>query len=170
MPPIAGGRGGSFHGVMKTTPRLRLEPAPSHIGHALIASACALVALLVTALPLPLAAQFAAWSATVVAWRAGRARCVGRGVAALLQVGTDRRIAVTGRDGRTVEGTILDDTYVGAQWISVVWHPDGTPWWRPARTLLVCPDSLPADDLRRLRVWLRYGRPVPRSTSGRLDS
>ena len=29
-----------------------------------------------------------------------------------------------------------------------------------ARTIVVLPDTLPADDFRRLRVVLRYGRPA----------
>jgi len=165
--PIGDGGGGVFHARVKAAPRLRLEPAPSHVGHALIAAACALIALLVAALPLPPAGRLALWSATVVAWRSGRAQCVGRRVPALVHVGTDRRIAVTRRDGRTAEGAILNESYVGAHWISVVWRPDGAPWWRPAQTLLLWPDSLPAEDMRRLRVWLRYGRPGSPSSSGR---
>jgi len=40
------------------------------------------------------------------------------------------------------------------------------PRWRPARTIVVLPDTLAADEFRRLRVALRYGRPVGGATSG----
>ena len=38
----------------------------------------------------------------------------------------------------------------------------------PDSTILVLPDTLPAEDFRRLRVLLRYGRPlVDEEASGR---
>ena len=39
-------------------------------------------------------------------------------------------------------------------------YVDGLPVTDPARTIVVLPDTLPADEFRRLRVVLRYGRPV----------
>ena len=74
---------------------------------------------------------------------AGLWRCSGRGVPALLHVGIDRRITVTGRDGRSRTGVILDDSYVGAWLTTIVWRQDGMPWWRSARTVVVLPDTLP---------------------------
>jgi hypothetical protein len=162
--------GSALDAGVKAAPRLRLEPAPSHIGHALIATACALVALLTAAIPLPPADRLAIWATTVFAWRSGRARCVGGEVPVCMLVGTDRRVTVTTRDGRTTDGAILDATYVGAFWTGMVWRPDGAPWWRPARAFLLLPDSLSADDLRQLRIRLRYGRPQPPSSSGRVAS
>jgi hypothetical protein len=91
-------------------------------------------------------------------------RCTGRGVPALLHVGIDRRLTVTGSDGRSRSGAILDDTYVGAWLTVIVWQADGLPWWRPAETVVVVTDTLPREDFRRLRVVLRYGRAV--TTSG----
>jgi hypothetical protein len=87
-------------------------------------------------------------------------RCTGRGVPALLHVGIDRGMTVTGRDGRSRAGVILDNSYVGAWLTTIVWRADGIRWWRPARTIVVLPDTLPEDEFRRLRVVLRYGRPV----------
>jgi hypothetical protein len=43
---------------------------------------------------------------------------------------------------------------------TIVWRPDRAAWWVPASSILLLPDMLPADDFRRLRVVLRYGRPV----------
>lgn len=91
---------------------------------------------------------------------AGLWRCTGRGLPALLHVGIDRRIAVTDFNGRSRVGAILDDSYVGAWLTTIVWEQDGAPWWRPASAIVVLPDMLPREDARRLRVALRYGRPV----------
>jgi hypothetical protein len=86
-------------------------------------------------------------------------------VPALLHVGIDRRITVTGRNGRSRAGVILDDSYVGAWLTTIVWRWDGMPWWHPARAIVVLPDTLPRDEFRRLRVVLRYGQPVAGETS-----
>jgi len=67
---------------------------------------------------------------------------------------------VTGRDGRSRAGTILDDSFVGAWLTTIVWRADAMPWWRPASAIVVLPDTLPEDEFRRLRVVLRYGWPV----------
>ena len=140
--------------------RLRLEPRPSRIACAFIAIGCAAVAILVVALPLsPWFCALALAAVVAVAVR-GFWRCTGRGVPALLHVGRDRRITATGRDGRSSDGSILDDSYVGARVTTIVWRPDRATWWSPASTILLLPDMLPADDFRRLRVVLRYGRPV----------
>jgi hypothetical protein len=79
----------------------------------------------------------------------------------LIHVGADRRIGVTTRDGRTRECSIHADTSVGAWITTIVWVPDGARWFAPVQTLLILPDSLPADDFRRLRVYLRHGRSTP---------
>jgi hypothetical protein len=87
-------------------------------------------------------------------------RCTGHGLPALLHVGYDRRITATMRDGRSLEGSILDDSHVGAQITTIVWHADRTSRFSPARTILILRDTLPPDEFRRLRVLLRYGRRV----------
>ena len=95
-------------------------------------------------------------------------RCAGRGAPVLLHVGHDRRIAITTRDGRSSEGAILDDSYVGARITIIVWRPDRALRFAPARTILILPDMMEADEFRQLRVLLRYGRPaVEEETSGR---
>jgi hypothetical protein len=47
-----------------------------------------------------------------------------------------------------------------------VWRRDGSRWWARAPAIVVLPDMLPADEFRRLRVALRYGRPpAPNETN-----
>ncbi len=97
-------------------------------------------------------------------------KCTGQGVPALLHVGTDRRITVTAFDGRSRAGSILDDSFVGAWLTTIVWQPDGVPWWQPAPAIVVLPDMLAPEEFRRLRVALRYGRPVAIGTAGEDDA
>jgi hypothetical protein len=145
---------------MKPPPRLRLEPRPSRIACAAIAAGCAAMAALVASLPLePWMSAGALLAILGVAVR-GLWLCSGRGVPALLHVGHDRRLTASTRDSRTLDGSILDDSYVGARVTTIVWRPDRAAWFAPARTILVLPDTLPAQDFRRLRVLLRYGRPL----------
>jgi hypothetical protein len=144
---------------MKPT-RLRLEPRPSRIACAFIASACSSVAALIVALSLPPWTSAAALAAVAAVAARGFWRCTGRGVPALIHVGHDRRITATSRDGRSRDGSIQDDSYVGPRVTTIVWRPDRAAWWVPASSILLLPDMLPADDFRRLRVVLRYGRPV----------
>ena len=122
----------------------------------LVACASAGAVLATPSLPLGVAAAGGCLVAVVLVstlWR-----CTGRGVPALLHVGLDRRITVTGSDGRSQSGAILDDSYVGAWLTVIVWRADDLRWWRPARAVVVLADTLPPEDFRRLRVALRYGR------------
>jgi hypothetical protein len=127
---------------------------------AAIIAAGTLTSLLLACLPLPMAVRGVAAVAVVAVLAPALRRCAGRGVPAILDVGLDRRIAVTDRAGRSRSGSILDDSYVGACLTAIAWRADREPWWRPAHAILVLPDSLPRDDFRRLRVVLRYGRPA----------
>ena len=153
---------------MKSPPRLRLEPRPSRIACAAIAVGCAAMAVLMLFLRLDWWMTAAALLAIIGVAGRGFWRCTGRGVPALLHVGHDRRITATARDGRSRDGTILDDSYVGAHVTTIVWRPDRASRSSPARTILILRDTLPADEFRRLRVLLRYGRRiVEEETSGR---
>jgi hypothetical protein len=148
---------------MPTPARLRLEPQPSRIGCIAVLGACALAAALLAALSLPLARAAAAGCLILAVLVSSLWRCTGRGVPALLHVGLDRRITVTGSDGRSRSGAILDDSYVGAWLTVIVWRADELPWWCPASAVVVMTDTLPREDFRRLRVVLRYGRAAPTS-------
>lgn len=144
---------------MKTSPRLRLEPRPSRLGCGILVTACVMTSLLIVALDLPTAGSIACVLIVLAVLASGLWRCSGRGVPAILHVGTDRRITVSARDGRSRSGAILDDSYVGSRLATIVWRPDGEAWWRPAHAILILPDTLPSEEFRRLRVALRYGRP-----------
>jgi hypothetical protein len=157
-------------GAMKPAPRLRLEPRPSRIGCAFVAATCAMTAVLIGSVPLPIGTAIPASAMVLAVLFSGLRRCTGRGVPALLHVGIDRRITVTGRDGRSRAGTILDDSCVGAWLTTIVWRADGAPWWRPARAIVVLPDTLPEDEFRRLRVVLRYGRPAAVGATSREEA
>lgn len=145
---------------MKPPPRLRLEPKPSRIAGIAIVVGCAAMTVLMLCLPLDAWAISAALVAILAVAARGLWRCSRRGVPALLHVGHDRRLTATLGDGRSQEGSILDDSYVGARLTTIVWHPDRASRYRLAQTILILPDTLPAEDFRRLRVLLRYGRPV----------
>lgn len=67
----------------------------------------------------------------------------------------DLTIVVASGDGRIRAGRVHPDSYVGARLTTIVWRPFGR--WR-SRAILLLPDMLPAEDFRRLRVLLRYGR------------
>jgi hypothetical protein len=156
--------------TMKPTPRLRLEPRPSRLAAIFIAATSSATAALMVAQPLPPWLAIAAVMAIVALAIAGWRRCSGHGVPALLHVGIDRRVTVTDRKGRSCNGAILDDSYVGARLTTIVWRPDGVSAWRPAKSLLMLPDMLAADDFRRLRVLLRYGRTAIEAGSKERDA
>ncbi len=111
--------------AMHAPPRLRLEPRPSRIACAFIASCFAATAALIVLLPLALWVAGIAWIAVGVVALRGLWQCTGRGSPALLHVGADRRITVTGRDGRSRDGCIRDDSYVGAHLTVIAWRRDG---------------------------------------------
>ena len=121
---------------------------------------CALAFALLAVLPLEWMVWLPCAIAVVIMFVSGLWRCTGRGVPALIHVGHDRRITVTDYEGRSHAGSILDDTFVGAWLTTIVWRRDGLPWWRPASAIVVLPDMLPGEEMRRLRVALRYGRPA----------
>ena len=144
---------------MRASPQLCVELRPSRLAGAAILLGAAVVAALVISLPLgSWATSLTMLSIGVVASR-GLRQCAGRGVPARIKVGLDRRLAVTDRDGRVREGSILDDSYVGERLTTIVWRADGARWYEPAHAILLTVDSLGADDFRRLRVILRYGQP-----------
>jgi hypothetical protein len=126
--------------------------------------------MLLAGLPLPITALLPCAAVIAGVLVGGLWRCTGRGVPALMHVGNDRRLTVTDCEGRSHAGTILDDSYVGASLTTIVWRRDGSPWWRPAAAIVVLPDMLSADEFRRLRVALRYGRPTVRGTTSDDDA
>ncbi len=153
-------------GNMRAPVRLRLEPAPSRVAFALTALACLAAMALVVALPLPGWAALGCIGGAAIALRDGWRRTAGDRVPALVHVGIDRTITVTDRRGRSCDGIVDASSYVGARLTTVVWRVNGAPWWRPRDVILVVPGVVPADDFRRLRIFLRYGRCATAGTSG----
>lgn len=145
---------------MRPPPRLRLQPRPSRIDCALTVAACLATSTLLALLPLPGAAHAAGATAIITVLGSALRRRRGRGVPRVIEVGIDRTIIATERNGRSCAGSINEASYVGAWLTTIVWRANDAPWWRPARVLLVLPDMLPPDDFRRLRVILRYGWPL----------
>ena len=155
---------------MKQSERLRLEPRPSRLAAAATATLCAATVILVIVLRMSLPATIGCIGVVAAVLVTGMCRCAGRGVAAIVHVGIDRRITVTDCSGRSHPGVILDDSYVGSALTTVVWRADGDPWWRPARTMLFVADSLPPEEFRHLRVVLRYGRPPGDAATSGIDA
>jgi hypothetical protein len=68
----------------------------------------------------------------------------------------DGAIEVECASGKRLEGRVQPGSFV-APWLVVVrWRRPGA--WRDS-TVLVLPDMAPAEDLRRLRVLLRWAPP-----------
>jgi toxin CptA len=63
------------------------------------------------------------------------------------------RCELTLRDGETLTGTIDPSTFVAPLLIVINVRPDGRGRRRAA---ILMPDSAPAQELRRVRVWLRH--------------
>lgn len=140
---------------MKPPPPLRIALRRFRLATALIVASYAATAALFVALPLPVALRVAGASGIVMAGAWALRRTAGPSAPMLLRVGIDRRVAVTTRDARTRDGDILADSFVGPRLTTIVWRPDGA---RRAQTLFVLSDAVAADDFRRLRTALRYGR------------
>ena len=140
---------------MKPPPSLHLEPRSSLRAVALVTALHAATATLLLTLPLPIGARLAGAIAIALAGMLNVWRVAGGCAPASLHVGVDGRIAITRRDGRAEAGAVLADSYVGRRLTTIVWRPDKQ---HRARTLLIVADMLPAEEFRRLRVMLRYGR------------
>ena len=120
----------------------------------LAAGTCGVIAML----PLdPMLLAFATF--VVVIWAIDRINVValrhGRRAVCRFELRGDLTVIVVNGDGTASAGRVHRDTYVGARLSTLVWRPFGR--WR-SRAILLLPDMLPAQDFRRLRVLLRYGR------------
>jgi hypothetical protein len=143
---------------MRWPPPVRVTLAPSIAATIIIASLGIASCVLVATLPAePWALGLA--SLAVGAWAIDRIVVVAlrRGPRAVrrLELRGDLTLLVVTGDGCAHAGRVHRDSYVGARLSTLVWRPYGR--WR-SRAILLLPDMLPADDFRRLRVLLRYGR------------
>ncbi|MGH8802431.1 MAG: protein YgfX, partial [Casimicrobiaceae bacterium] len=98
----------------------------------------------------------------ILAWAADRALVValrrGRRAVRSFDVAADLHLCVGFGDGTTRRGCVEPGTCVTSRVTTLVWRPNGSAF---ARSVLILPDMLPAEDFRRLRVLLRYARKDP---------
>ena len=143
---------------MRLPPAVHITLAPSRLAVAWIAAVALVACIVALTLPIdPVLSGLAmlgivVWAGdrmVVVAWRRGP-----RASLALWLTG-DRMLVVRRGTGALVAGHVRAASYVGPRITTIVWRPDGAHW---SRAEWILTDMLPADDFRRLRVLLRYGR------------
>jgi len=143
---------------MRWPPPVRVSLAPSNAATAFIALAALVTCAVVATLPFGATASAMATVAICV-WAVDRILVVAlrRGPRAVrrFELRGDLTLVVVTGDGTACAGRVHRDSYVGARLSTIVWRPYGR--WR-RRAILLLPDMLAADDFRRLRVLLRYGR------------
>ncbi|HEX4522358.1 MAG TPA: hypothetical protein VH704_02465 [Casimicrobiaceae bacterium] len=71
-----------------------------------------------------------------------------------VDLGAGRRAVLADRSGHLIETIVQPETYVGTLVTTMVLRSEGA---RRSRALAIWPDTMPPDDLRRLRVLLRHG-------------
>ena len=145
---------------MKPPVKLRLDLLPSRQAIALVTVAYVATAALAAVLPadawLRAAAVIVIGARGVGALRRWAARTTPDAVVAI-DVAADRQTTIIWGDGRRSEGFVAAETYVGESVTSIVWRaPDS----RRSRAIALLPDMARPDDLRKLRVLLRYSRRV----------
>jgi hypothetical protein len=130
---------------------VRCEIKYSRAGRTLVFALSCTTMGLAAALPVALG-----WRLAAVAWvvlhaiRAWRAL----GAAVRLSVARDGNIRVEVRDGTALEGNTRPGSFV-APWLTIVrWRPAGR---RLDRTLLLLPGMAAPDEMRNIRVILRWG-------------
>ena len=143
---------------MDWPPPVRVVFATSRTALALIATLGFATCAVIATLPIEPAAIGLA-TIGVVTWAIDRIYVVAlrQGPRAVreLELRGDLTVVVVNGEGAPCAGRVRNQSYVGARVTTLVWRPFGR--WR-SRTILVFPDMLPAQDFRRLRVLLRYGR------------
>jgi toxin CptA len=143
---------------MHWPPPVRVVLSPSYTALALIGALAVATCAVIATLPLEPAALGLA-TIVVVVWAVDRIHVValrhGPRAVRQFQVRGDLTVVIVTGDGNACAGRIHRDSYVGARLSTLVWRPFGR--WR-LRAILLLPDMLPAQDFRRLRVLLRYGR------------
>src|SRR5262245_26350407 len=140
------------------------RPAPLDVPVAPSRIVCAwIIALAAMTLAIVLTLPIAWWARALIAipicgwavWRWRGFRAGGTHALRRLQLDGDLRLLLTYASGRTLRGSVRPATYVGPRVNALVWRPAGRSW---SRAQCIAHDMLCADDFRRLRVLLRYGR------------
>lgn len=143
---------------MHAAPAVHVTLAPSRIALVAVSIVAATTCAIALTLPWPPAPTALTLAATL-AWAADRALVIAlrRGVRAVrsIDVTADLHLCVGFGDGTTRCGRVEPGTCVTSRVTTLVWRPNGSVL---ARSVLILPDMLPADDFRRLRVLLRYAR------------
>lgn len=70
-------------------------------------------------------------------------------------------LALDFADGRSLEGQVLPGSLVLPACIVILFAREHEAYWRRRGQLLLLPDAAEAEDLRALRVRLRWGRHAP---------
>jgi hypothetical protein len=147
-----------FNGGMHKPPTVRVSLGPSRracLGVTALAAATISILVMLPVHPLVIVASvvaLASWAGNRI-WVLGLRRAP-RAVREL-RVEGDRTVVATLVSGEVLKGHIQDASYVGAIVTTLTWRSKGALC---ARSVLILPDMLPAEDFRRLRVLLRYGR------------
>jgi hypothetical protein len=141
---------------MKDVETVRIELQYSRAGVWIVAAMAVATAAMLFAMPLPAALRAAVVFATfALACEALDRVVVVRGARAVrrLSVQRDGAIEVESPSGMRRAGSLRPGCFV-APWLVVVrWRPEGA---RYDRTVLILPDMVAAEPLRRLRVLLRW--------------
>ena len=116
----------------------------------------ALAALYLAALPGGLQVALVLLITGFSAWRWRRISTMER-----LRIAADGRLQCLDEAGEWRAAEVLGDSFVSTALIVLRYRIEG----RPARSLILLPDSAAADDLRRLRVSLRWARHTRSDTS-----
>jgi len=143
---------------MHKPPPVRISLGPSRIACFAIAILVASTSGIAVMLPMPPIA-IVATVAALTFWAGHRIWLLGlaRSPRAIreLRVEGDRSVVATLVNGEVLSGRVRDASYVGAIVTTLTWRSKGALC---ARSVLILPDMLPAEDFRRLRVLLRHGR------------
>ena len=143
---------------MQWPPSVRVVLGSSKAAFASIVLLALATCAVIATLPFEPAALALA-SLTVVVWAIDRVYVIAlrQGPRAVrhFELRGDLTVVVITGDGSACAGRVHRDSYVGARLTTIVWRPFGR---RRSRTILLLRDMLPAQDFRRLRVLMRYGR------------
>ena len=135
---------------------LKISVGPSHLLAAILSVAHAVAIALVLSVDLPLWIKLVATAllsvqATIVVRRQALLR--GRGAATAIEITSDHKLNLETRAGGWREYAVLGSTYVTPCLTILNLREPGN---RLARRIVLLPDSLHAEDFRKLRVWLRW--------------
>jgi len=101
------------------------------------------------------------WSLARLGWGLSRWRAVELRFFPAVKDETWDRIEWLYADGRQEAGRLVEGGVVLPALITLPFQPDGARSWMPLRAIPLLPDSAAPDDLRQLRVRLRWGRAAP---------